>query len=212
MAWDYASAPDGNVVQTAPDQLTGLRGHQQLTLALGFGATAGDATAAARGSLAAGFGRLATRYAAGWHAYLASLKRPPSSLATAAERREYAVSAMVLAASEDKTYRGAYVASPTMPWAWGTGLQTPTGPYHLVWSRDLYEIATALIADGDVAGARPRAALPAVRAAAARRVVPAELRRDRRAGADQPPARRGRRPDHPGLAARPARRRPRGST
>ena len=41
-----------------------------------------------------------------------------------------------------------------MPWAWGTGLQTPSGPYHLVWSRDLYEIATALIADGDTAGAR----------------------------------------------------------
>ena len=154
MAWDYASAPDGNVVQTGRTELTGLRGHRQLTLALGFGANAADATATARGSLAAGFGRLATRYAAGWHAYLASLKRPPSGLVTAAERREYAVSAMVLAASEDKTYRGAYVASPTMPWAWGTGLQTPTGPYHLVWSRDLYEIATALIADGDVAGAR----------------------------------------------------------
>jgi glucoamylase len=61
---------------------------------------------------------------------------------------------MVLAASEDKTYRGAYVASPTMPWAWGTGLQNPSGPYHLVWSRDLYEIATALIAEGDSAGAR----------------------------------------------------------
>ena len=60
---------------------------------------------------------------------------------------------MVLAASEDKTFRGAYVASPTMPWAWGTGLQNPSGPYHDVWSRDLYEIATALISDGDVAGA-----------------------------------------------------------
>ena len=132
MAWDYASAPDGNVVQTGRTELTGLRGHRQLTLALGFGATAAGATATARGSLAAGFGGLATRYAAGWHAYLASLKRPPRGLVTAAERREYAVSAMVLAASEDKTYRGAYVASPTMPWAWGTGLQNPTG--RTTWS------------------------------------------------------------------------------
>ena len=32
---------------------------------------------------------------------------------------------MTLAASEDKTYRGGYVASPTMPWAWGTGLESP---------------------------------------------------------------------------------------
>ena len=60
---------------------------------------------------------------------------------------------MVLAASEDKTFRGGFVASPTMPWAWGTGLNNPSGAYHLVWSRDLYEIVTALIADGDLAGA-----------------------------------------------------------
>jgi glucoamylase len=38
-----------------------------------------------------------------------------------------------------------------MPWVWGA--QRPSGPYHLVWSRDLYEIATALIADGDRAAA-----------------------------------------------------------
>lgn len=40
-----------------------------------------------------------------------------------------------------------------MPWAWGTGLETPSGAYHLVWARDSYEIATALIADGDRAAA-----------------------------------------------------------
>ena len=60
---------------------------------------------------------------------------------------------MVLAVSEDKTYRGAFVASPTMPWAWSTGLDNPSAVYHAVWSRDLYEIVTALIADGDLAGA-----------------------------------------------------------
>jgi glucoamylase len=60
---------------------------------------------------------------------------------------------MTLAAHEDKTYRGAYVASPSMPWVWGTGLENPSAAYHLVWSRDLYQIATALIAAGDRAGA-----------------------------------------------------------
>jgi glucoamylase len=154
MLWHYASAPNGNVVETGRTALNGQRGHQQLTLALGFGTGSADAISAARGSLAAGWSTLAGGYAAGWHAYASSLKKPPSSLATAAERRQYMVSAMVLAASEDKTFRGAFVASPTMPWAWGTGLQTPSGPYHLVWSRDLYEIATALIADGDMAGAQ----------------------------------------------------------
>ncbi len=154
MLWHFASAPTGNIVETGRTALTGTRGRQELTLALGFGARAGDAVSAARASLSAGWSGLASRYAAGWHSYLASLKTPPHSLISGAERREYPVSAMVLAASEDKSFRGAFVASPTMPWAWGTGLQTPTGPYHLVWSRDLYEIATALIADGDVGGAQ----------------------------------------------------------
>jgi len=40
-----------------------------------------------------------------------------------------------------------------MPWVWGTGLENPSGAYHLVWSRDLYQIATALLAAGDRAGA-----------------------------------------------------------
>src|SRR5918912_2682349 len=40
-----------------------------------------------------------------------------------------------------------------MPWVWGTGLENPSGAYHLVWSRDLYQMATALIGAGDTAGA-----------------------------------------------------------
>ncbi len=41
-----------------------------------------------------------------------------------------------------------------MPWVWGTGqVERPSGPYHLVWSRDLYQIATALLAAGDRPGA-----------------------------------------------------------
>lgn len=150
----FCRTSNGIVATTEATALTGRPGHQQLTLALSFAPGRGQALAFARASLRAGFPTVARRYALGWHRYLSSLRKPPRSLTTTAERREYAMSQMVLAASEDKTYRGAYVASPTMPWAWGTGLQTPSGPYHLVWSRDLYEIATALIADGDVAGAR----------------------------------------------------------
>ncbi len=59
---------------------------------------------------------------------------------------------MVLAASEDKTYRGGFVAAPGRPWAWANVLQS-LAVYHAVWSRDLYEIATALIAMGDPAAA-----------------------------------------------------------
>jgi glucoamylase len=62
---------------------------------------------------------------------------------------------MVLAATEDKTYRGALVAAPSMPWVWGN-IAGYSGPYHLVWSRDQYQVATALLAAGD-RGAAERA-------------------------------------------------------
>jgi glucoamylase len=145
------SAPNGTVVQTGRLPLTGATQH--LTLALGFASTESEALAGAKNSLAAGFNRVAQEYADGWNKYLQSLRPAPPTLSSRQERQLYAVSAMVLAASEDKIYRGAFIASPSIPWAFGTGLINPSGPYHGVWSRDLYEIATALIADGDLDGA-----------------------------------------------------------
>jgi glucoamylase len=151
MDWRYTSASSGNVVQTAATGLTGRYGHRHTTLAVAFGPDAGSALTAARASLRLRFANVAQAYARGWHAYLRGLKTPPSSLRGGYQRQLYEVSAMVLAASEDKTHRGAFVAAPNMPWVWGR--ENPSGPYHLVWSRDLYQIATALIAAGDRAGA-----------------------------------------------------------
>jgi len=149
----YDSAPNGTVVQTGRLPLTGLWGSRHLTLALGLAAAESAALATAKASLGTGFDQVSEEYTEGWDQYLNSLHDPPPSLFTKNQRQLYAVSAMVLAASEDKTYRGAFVASPTMPWAWGTGSNNPSEVYHVVWSRDLYEIVTALIADGDLAGA-----------------------------------------------------------
>jgi glucoamylase len=150
MDWTYRSAPDGNVVQTGKLQVNGLS-WQHVTIALGFGTTLSEALEASRSSLRTGFGQAAQRYADGWHAWLDSLSPAPTSAQP--WRVTYDVSAMVLAASEDKLHRGAFIASPSMPWAWGLGLEKPSGAYHLVWSRDLYQIATALLAMGDRAAA-----------------------------------------------------------
>jgi glucoamylase len=148
---DDDAAPRGNVVQVGETVLDGIH-HGRVTLALGFGRSSAEALGAAQASLATGFASVAAAYAAGWHTYLHSIHPVP---ATAIRyERLYHISMMILAAHEDKTYRGAYVASPTMPWAWGTPkLEQPSGAYHLVWSRDLYQIATALLAAGDRAGA-----------------------------------------------------------
>jgi glucoamylase len=145
------SAPNGTVVQTGRLPSTGATQH--LTLALGFASTESDALARAKDSLAAGFNHVALEYAEGWNKYLQSLRPAPASLSSREDRQLYVVSAMVLAALEDKTYRGAFIASPSIPWAFGNGLINPSGPYHGVWPRDLYEVATALIVDGDLDGA-----------------------------------------------------------
>jgi glucoamylase len=151
MDWTYDSAPNGNVVQIGKAAVTGVKGSTHMTLALGFGGSSSEALSAAKASLGSGFGNVSTAYENGWHAYLGSLKPRPSSASSYPV--DYDVSVMTLAAHEDKTYRGGFIASPTMPWVWGTGLENPSGAYHLVWSRDLYQIATALLAAGDRAGA-----------------------------------------------------------
>jgi glucoamylase len=151
MDWTYRSSPHGNVAQTAQTRLDGVR-HRHLQLALGLGGTSKAALGNARTSLKRGFPAVARAYAAGWHRYLGSLKARPASAAPYGP--EYDVSVMTLAAHEDKTHRGAFIASPTMPWSWGTGFEQPTsGVYHAVWSRDLYQIVTALMAAGDRAAA-----------------------------------------------------------
>ena len=150
MDWGYEAASPGNVVQLGRTLLTGRHGGQRLTLAIGFGADSGDALDVARAALDKGFNVTALDYAAGWRAYLQSLDDRPASVQRWAAHWD--VSAMVLAAHEDKTYRGGFVAAPARPWAWANELQfLPV--YHAVWSRDLYQIATGLLAVGDEAAA-----------------------------------------------------------
>jgi glucoamylase len=154
---NYDAAEPGNVVQGARTALDG-KGSQTMTLAIGFGADAASARATAARSLATGFAAAETAYDAGWRAYRATLKDAPRSVASDARlRRLYDQSVLVLAASEDKTYRGASIAAPSMAWIWGTLTLEPdrrfSGPYHLVWPRDLYHAATAQQAAGDDAAA-----------------------------------------------------------
>jgi glucoamylase len=153
MDWSYRSAAQaGNVVQTALLPLTGVGASRRLTLALGFGGSHDAAVGAARGALPSGFAAAAQRYADGWHDYLGRLERPRSA---AGLETTYDVSLMVMAALEDKTYRGGGIASPSMAWVWGN-IAGYSGPYHLVWSRDLYQVGTAQLAAGD-RGAAERA-------------------------------------------------------
>ena len=125
------------------------------TISLGFGRTPRGSARVAEAALAQPWATTAGAYDAGWHDYLSTLKPVPAS--AAAIQRQYLASALVLAAGEDKAHPGAFVASPSAPWVWGDevkDLSYPSSSYHEVWSRDLYQIGTALYAMGDVAAAQ----------------------------------------------------------
>jgi len=148
----YQRADNGNVVQVAA--LKGFQGStgnpaSRCTLALSFGKTPSDALLNARASLAKGFARARREYEAGWHEYLKPLRRVEPKY-----QQQFDIAAMVLKGLEDKTYRGAMIASPSTPWGGGPNANEPTiSGYHAVWSRDLYQVATAFLALGDRASA-----------------------------------------------------------
>ena len=139
---NYDPLPNGKSALISTCGLPKLE-QRQCTLALGFGESTAKATATARASLARGFAAVQREYEAGWRQYVATLPAIPR------HQQQFNMAAMVLKGLEDKTYRGAVVASPSTPWGGGPNA---TG-YHAVWSRDLYHVATAFDALGDRATA-----------------------------------------------------------
>jgi glucoamylase len=163
----YDSAPDGHIVATS--DVTPAHGHS-ITLALGFGRTQAQAVAVSGSSLRRPFGQIEDSYVTGWDRYDHGLQPPPAHLPgltggqAARARAAYWLSANVIKASEDKTFPGAIVASLASPWgqsvpagALANGQPSYFGSYREVFSRDLYEAFTGLLADGDLATARATA-------------------------------------------------------
>ena len=117
----------------------------------------------------------------------------------------------MLKASEDKTFPGAIVASLASPWGQAVPAGTDSGgepayfgSYREVFSRDLYEAFTGLLADGDLATARDAVRFLFDRQQLAGRGHAAQLaaQRQGRPGHRRTPAGRGRLPDPDGLPGR----------
>jgi glucan 1,4-alpha-glucosidase len=159
----FQQARNGNVVQTA---LVDTSRGGRATLALGFGRTPATAVRTAGASAHAPFERTSGQYADTWREYDEGLRQPPDDLRVPGQsedavRNAYWLSANVVKASEDKTFPGAIVAGLASPWGQAVsagdapgGLPVYFGSYREVFSRDLYEAFTGLLADGDLATAR----------------------------------------------------------
>ncbi len=138
---EYDLAPNGSVFLTGE---IALPASGEFTVAVAFGSNLENATTTVLQSLGSPFERHRDRFVLQWRR--AAQHSHPYGVGPGDHGHLARVSRMVLLASEDKLYPGAFIASPSTPW--GRRRTDDRGGYHLVWTRDMVQIATALLAAG----------------------------------------------------------------
>jgi glucoamylase len=141
MDWEFNQARDGNIALIGEIDLSeGM----EFTLGVGFGRTSQSACAHLLQAFATPFAEQRARYLGQW-------QRTRAKVDLRAHTNDggsmMLFSRCVLLAHEDKIFQGAFVASLSIPWG-DTKDDSDRGGYHLVWTRDMVQTATALLACG----------------------------------------------------------------
>jgi glucoamylase len=141
MDWEFDQAQAGNIALTGEIDLShGL----EFIVALAFGRSVQSAATKLLQALATPFADQRGKYVSQW-------QRTRSKRDLSAQTKDGAhlmrLSQCILLAHEDKTFPGAFVASLSIPWG-ETKDDSDRGGYHLVWTRDMVQTATALLACG----------------------------------------------------------------
>jgi glucoamylase len=141
MSWQFGQALDGNLAVMGE---VDIAKNPEFTIAISFG----DGHHAA---IAQMMQTLATPYEDHQKRFVDQWKRvsSPARLAKASTDggKLMGISHNVLLTHEDKTYSGAFIASASVPWGASKG-DSDLGGYHLVWTRDMVQTASALLACG----------------------------------------------------------------
>jgi glucoamylase len=143
MDWEFDSAEDGNIALMG--EIDPRRG-DEFTVAISMGQSYQSTAAKLLQSLADPFDKHREAYVRQW-------KRTEVNQAHAYHEHTgdggatYRLSRCILLSHEDKVFEGAIVASMSIPWGEVKG-DNDLGGYHLVWTRDLVQSATALLASG----------------------------------------------------------------
>ena len=143
MDWEFGTAERGNIALTGEID---VRQSSEFTIAIAFGRTYQSAATKLFQSLAAPFETHRRAYVRQWQRSVVNPKFDFSNN-TSDDGGMYRLSRCVLLAHEDKVFQGALVASMSIPWGETKG-DNDLGGYHLVWTRDLVQSATALLATG----------------------------------------------------------------
>lgn len=152
MDWQYGSATNGNIALFGELNLgaAGSDGSRVFSVAIGIGEGHHTALQKTVSALATPFEEHRDRFIGQWHRVA-----NPEWLAVKAcdGGKLMRASHNVLLAHEDKTFSGAFVASASIPWGQAKS-DDDLGGYHLVWTRDMVQTASALLACGRVETAR----------------------------------------------------------
>ncbi len=141
MQWEYGEALGGNIAVMGEIDLAR---HREFTIAIAFGGGPHAALAGLMQSLATPYAMHQERFVVQWH----RATSPERLAAVSTDGGRLArVSHNVVLAHEDKTYSGAFIASASIPWGNAKG-DDDLGGYHLVWTRDMIQSATAMLACG----------------------------------------------------------------
>ncbi len=143
MQWEYGEALNGNLALMGEIDVARNR---EFTIAIAFGDGPHAALAGMMQTLATPYPMHQKRFVDQW----ARATSPERLAMVATDGGKLArVSHNVILAHEDKTYSGAFIASASIPWGNAKG-DDDLGGYHLVWTRDMIQSATAMLACGRV--------------------------------------------------------------
>jgi glucoamylase len=145
MDWEFDHANDGNTALTGRLDLTAYR---EFTLGLAFGDSQHHAITTLFQALGTPFEEHHKRYVEQWDR--TSAHQMPLEKVSSDKGNLYHSSFSLILAHEDKSYPGALIASLSIPWGEAAG-DKDQGGYHLVWTRDMVNSASALLASGETA-------------------------------------------------------------
>ena len=151
----YDKAKEGHIRFVGEIPLSKTTSPTSFTIVLGFGFSKEEVIQKTKEALSQNSDALKKQYVQEWHSYFNKLLNL-SSLSHD-QGQEFYTSTLLLKSHEDKTYPGAIVASLSVPWGDQNSENSflknlflyaedrGTGGYHLVWPRDLFQTARALM-------------------------------------------------------------------
>jgi glucoamylase len=141
MTWSFGQALDGNIAVTGEIDVARNR---EFTIAIGLGDGHHAALSEMGQALAMPYEKHCERFVEQWMRVRTAVELAGVSMDGGHLSR---ISHNVILTHEDKTFSGAFIASASIPWGMVKG-DDDLGGYHLVWTRDMVQSATALLACG----------------------------------------------------------------